>query len=342
MLYSKHHQLSLLVIMTAILVILSVGFSSAQSTTADCPHDAFLDVNTSSLQSGYPAAQLNITCDNDFLNIQSNGIITYEFIAMTPGDIEAQNYNWHIPLYPEFATQTSEIPLLGPVGVIVNGLPIFGPNEAPVADYGDPYLDGLLDYCGGHTAQGMYHYHFRPDCLFTQVDGQVGLIMGYAFDGFPILAPYICEDAACTSTKKVESSWQEVQNVTNAWEAHQYVAGSGDLDQCNGMMMSDGSYAYFATDSFPYFLGCYIGVAQLNGNTMQGGQMQGNGQMPPSQGSNGQMPPPPQSGNGQMPPPLQSGNGQMPPHPQGGSNGQMPPPPQGSNGQKPPPPQGGG
>ncbi|MEM7345662.1 MAG: YHYH protein, partial [Chloroflexota bacterium] len=39
--------------------------------------------------------------------------------------------------------------------------------------------------------------------------------------------------------------------------------GSGDLDQCNGLTLADGSYAYFATDTFPYFMGCYYGVANL-------------------------------------------------------------------------------
>jgi len=46
-----------------------------------------------------------------------------------------------------------------------------------------------------------------------------------------------------------------------AWDAHEYVAGSGDLDACNGMIRADGSYAYYATDTFPYLLSCYRGEA---------------------------------------------------------------------------------
>ena len=37
--------------------------------------------------------------------------------------------------------------------------------------------------------------------------------------------------------------------------------GSGDLDECNGLVGEDGSYAYYTTDTFPYTLGCYRGDA---------------------------------------------------------------------------------
>ncbi|MDH5607767.1 MAG: YHYH protein, partial [Anaerolineae bacterium] len=112
-------------------------------------------------------------------------------------------------------------------------------------------------------------------------DGIPYLVIGYAFDGFPILAPYICEDAACTEVKEVQSSWVDANpEIDLSWERHEYAAGSGDLDRCNGMLFEDGSYAYFATDSFPYFMGCYMGeVEQSNilpgagtGGPGQGGQ----------------------------------------------------------------------
>lgn len=53
----------------------------------------------------------------------------------------------------------------------------------------DPFLDMLLDYCNGHTAPGgVYHFHARPECLFGDDDTE-GLVLGHAFDGYPILAP---------------------------------------------------------------------------------------------------------------------------------------------------------
>ena len=249
-----------------------------QTAAVDCPEEDFIDVQADPNNGAYADPYLNVYCTEDTLVVESNGIPNFEFVSTTPNGLQAQNYTWEVPLEPQVAAQTSDIPLLGTIGFTVNGLPIFGPNEAPTHGYGDPVLDGLLDYCNGHTAQqGMYHYHARPDCIFEDMEGNPYLVIGYAFDGFPILAPYICDDASCTSVSKVESSWQRTTDVRNAWEAHEYVAGSGDLDQCNGTTLTDGSYAYFATDTFPYFLGCYTG--EVSGNTgFGGGAPQGGGQ----------------------------------------------------------------
>ncbi|KAA3643032.1 MAG: YHYH protein [Chloroflexi bacterium] len=261
-------------------------------TAVDCPDEHFIDVQADPNNSAYADPELNVYCTESTVVVESNGIPNFEFVSTTPNGLQAQNYTWEIPLEPVVAAQTSDIPLLGTIGFTVNGLPIFGPNEAPTHGYGDPYLDGLLDYCNGHTAQqGMYHYHARPDCLFEDMEGNPYLVIGYAFDGFPILAPYICDDAGCNTVSEVQSSWQRTNDVRNAWEAHEYVAGSGDLDQCNGTYLTDGSYAYFATDTFPYFLGCYTG--EVSGNTGNGGapqdgQQQGNPQGTAPQDTAGQ------------------------------------------------------
>jgi hypothetical protein len=269
----------------------SAATTAGSIVPTGCPADRFIDVQTHPANTAYPAPQVQVTCNSTTFVVQSNGIPNFEFVRTTPSDLAAQNYTWEMPLQPQPATAPGDVPLGGPVAVAVNGIPIFGPTESPQADYADPYLDGLLDYCNGHTAQrGDYHYHARPDCIFAQVDGQVGLVMGYAFDGYPILAPYLCQDEACTSAKEVRSSWQRTQDVRSAWDAHQYVAGSGDLDQCNGQTFADGSYAYFATDTFPYFIGCYHGVANMSGPD--------GGGPPPDQGQNGQQQGQPQGNNG--------------------------------------------
>ena len=40
---------------------------------------------------------------------------------------------------------------------------------------------------------------------------------------------------------------------------YEYVEGSGDLDECNGMMIN-GVYGYYITDGFPYILACFKGT----------------------------------------------------------------------------------
>lgn len=278
------------------LTIMVIGLSTtrfmpveANTTTArsdtvaqqDCSVEDFLDVSTFS-QAGLPTPELNVYCEGDMMIVNANGIPNFEYTRVTPNGLAEQNYRWQIPLTPTEAAETSPIPLLGPVAIAVNGLPIFGPNEAPFDDYGDPLLDQLLDYCNGHTAPGgIYHFHARPDCLFETVEGEVGLVIGYAFDGYPILAPYLCEDESCSSVIEAVSSWQRTSDVRNAWEANEYVAGSGNLDRCNGTYLADGSYAYFATDMFPYFLGCYHGEAVTN----DPGANRSNGNRQPPQGA---------------------------------------------------------
>jgi len=317
MFLSKRHIFGLFVMVLMICVgTISVWNVSAQSVNEGCPHGNFTDVSISTLQSNYTPPQLNINCDDTYIHVQSNGMINYEFIAITPADIAEQNFNWQIPRNPQLANTPSDIPIVGAVAIAINGLPFFGPNEAPRDDYGDPVLDNLLDFCNGHTARGQYHYHARPNCLYSNDETSVGVVLGYAFDGHPILSPYVCSDEACTTIIKVKSSWQRTQDVRNAWEAHEYVAGSGDLDQCNGMTLDDGTYAYFATDTFPYILGCYVGIPELDANFAIPGGGQGGENGQPSQNQNGRgQPPQGQTTEGQRPqgPPPNGGNGQRPP-----------------------------
>ena len=40
---------------------------------------------------------------------------------------------------------------------------------------------------------------------------------------------------------------------------YEYVAGSGDLDECNGMKVN-GHYGYFVTEAYPWVLGCFTGT----------------------------------------------------------------------------------
>jgi hypothetical protein len=233
-----------------------------------CPSDKFIDVQPDPANSAYPAPQLSVTCNSTQMTVQTNNIPNFEFVQVTPNQLKAQNYTFHFPLQPTVASSPSSIPLGGPSALTVNGLVIFGPTEAPRDGYRDPYLDGILDYCNGHTApSGDYHFHARMDCIYPNLDqpiaANVGRVLGYAFDGYPILAPYLCADTSCATVKELQSSWKDVNpDLQNAWERHQYVAGSGDLDQCNGAQQADGSYAYYATDSFPYFMGCYHGVVE--------------------------------------------------------------------------------
>lgn len=249
--------------LVAILSFTLIATNAEETVSNDnCLTDNFIAVEAAPENSDYPDPTLSISCDDDTMTIVSNGIPNYEFIAITPGNLRVQDIDIEIPLEPTIADETTDIPLLGTVAIAVNGIPIFGPNEGGNLGFGDPMLDDILDFCNGHVGPSGYHLHAAPTCLFDDYES-ANLVIGYALDGFPILAPYVCADDACSEVVEVMSSWQRTSDVVSAWEAHEYVANSGDLDQCNGMLLEDGSYAYFATNSFPYTLSCYVGEVEL-------------------------------------------------------------------------------
>ncbi len=213
--------------------------------------------------------------------VESNGIPPYEFVATTPNELQSQDYAWRIPRTPVALATPESIPLLGVAGVAVNGLPIFGPNEAEFPDpYGDPVYNGIMDYCLGHTGfGGAYHYHaMLVACLIAGApEDQPDPIIAYSLDGYPIFGPRGCSDAECSSLITYQSGWEQTGDPsTYAWDNYTFVEKSDPiyLDACNGHTGPMGDYHYHATDGFPYLLGCFHGEAitdQQNGGNDPGG-----------------------------------------------------------------------
>ena len=137
---------------------------------------------------------------------------------------------------------------------------------------------------------GMYHYHATPNAIFESDCSSVSSgspVIGFAADGFPVFGSCISNNG---SIRNAQSSYQlkdgggPRQTVSGYvtptggtgsiassnydgqfrgdWE---YVAGSGDLDECNGMTV-DGQYGYYITDSFPWVLACYSGTPDASFN----------------------------------------------------------------------------
>src|SRR5262249_41083437 len=155
---------------------------------------------------------LSASCNGTTVTVQSNGIPTYQYVALTPNGLQAKSYTFTFPQSPTQAVSTTVVPLLGNVGVAVNGIPIYGVNEGPqpASDaYGAPIAAAILDECGSHSAQqGTFHNHeLFVKCLVQSAVSESqpwndpdpspsvpSPIIGYAFDGFPIYGPYECVD----------------------------------------------------------------------------------------------------------------------------------------------------
>ncbi len=102
-----------------------------------------------------------------------------------PNTIAEADVTYKIPLNPAKAATPASTPM-GPMGVAINGVPIFNQYAAG----GSPLtgeINSFDQYYGHPQQQGMYHYHAEPYYLTAQ-KGKDALI-GFLLDGFPVYGP---------------------------------------------------------------------------------------------------------------------------------------------------------
>ncbi|MFK7992814.1 MAG: YHYH protein [Granulosicoccus sp.] len=205
---------------------------------------------------GLPEPEVSASCVDDNVIVTSNQIPDFPYIETSPGSPRAFDLEYTIPATPIQSTDVIPVPVIGPLGIAINGIPIYAATEGTGGDVLS--MPNFIE-CGGHNGPGGYHYHTfsvvgTDYCLFSEDDLNNGpVLFGYAFDGYPIYS----------GNNLYTSSWflsDPTLFATDTLSAHTYAEGSGDLDQCNGRTDEDGNYAYYTTDGFPYTLGCYRGV----------------------------------------------------------------------------------
>ncbi len=266
------------------------------------------------------------TITADTILIEGNGIPDHETGAFpnsgNPNSISAQDVSFEITRTPTYVGTPTDTKIFG---VSVGGV-VFDPGTAErdattgwsiEAFNTSGIFPAGVDFNNAHVQpDGTYHYHGIPEGLSEGDEATHSNIVGFAADGFPIYSLYGYENAEDASSDVValESSWQLKEGTRAAGEPsgtyngdytddYEFVAGSGDLDQCNGLFtvtpdFPEGTYSYFVTEEFPYVARCVMGdVSTSNlGSTAGGGPAGGppqNGQEPPSGGPDGNRPPPP-------------------------------------------------
>jgi len=212
----------------------------------------------------------------------------------------AREFVFRIPRHPQPETGRRQRGPVDLAGVFANGLPIYNQFEALSYNganlwHYDPIAnndDGTL------TAAG----HPRPELTHPAAAGLLDQLIatpsrhspliGFALDGYPIYGPWGYANAAGGELRRMRSSyrlraitrrhdWPDGTQLTPEQygpavsaadplgtfaEDYEYIAGSGDLDECNGRFTvtpeyPQGTYAYFlTTDSagklaFPYLIG---------------------------------------------------------------------------------------
>eukprot|EP00339_Tiarina_fusa_P025278 CAMPEP_0117012566 /NCGR_PEP_ID=MMETSP0472-20121206/10548_1 /TAXON_ID=693140 ORGANISM="Tiarina fusus, Strain LIS" /NCGR_SAMPLE_ID=MMETSP0472 /ASSEMBLY_ACC=CAM_ASM_000603 /LENGTH=1529 /DNA_ID=CAMNT_0004715667 /DNA_START=109 /DNA_END=4698 /DNA_ORIENTATION=+ len=178
----------------------------------------------------------------------------------------------------------------GIVGVAVNGVPIV--YEHP----GEGANTLLFDSCGGHgDLANRYHYHIPPVCLLRSLGGTVPRVsdwwlapsaetqwpskasergeksplVGWAIDGNPIFGPYNPDNG---------------ELVVPAGAGGPEECSANTLDECNGMTLENGIYAYFITPTFPFVPPCLMGEVPVDA-VVDGGLMDGEVSMCPFEGT---------------------------------------------------------
>ena len=183
---------------------------------------------------------MSVTCDETFAYVASQGLPSHQMMnGITASNQQvpvSQDYSganaWKIPLNPARATQpVSYDTFNGPIGVAVNGVPIFNPDRPGNAGPVDTKAGGELDVCNGHAGRADdYHYHAAPTCMMADVDATRQPI-GWAVDGYGIYG-FTRADGTAPSR-----------------------------DMCGGETdPATGEYRYHATAAYPYLLGCFTGT----------------------------------------------------------------------------------
>ncbi|MFK7966478.1 MAG: YHYH protein [Burkholderiaceae bacterium] len=257
------------------------------------------------------------SCGSTERSLTANGVPDHEvgpFGGAVNSTVLEQTISATFNLNPVYADQVTD--LGGPAGVtsyMLNGVKTDPNTGGSCDDTGtvcsatdpsgnwsiealtQPYFFSVDDSNAHIQPGGLYHYHGMPEGLVARLSGgDVAItLIGWAADGFPVYARYGYTDPndAGSALKAMTGSYQLVTTVpanrpdTNTYllgsfrQDWEYVAGSGDLDECNGRYgvtpeFPNGIYHYYAIDTYPFLQRCVKGE-------YAGGGGGGGGGMPP-------------------------------------------------------------
>ena len=162
---------------------------------------------------------------------------------------------------------------------------------------GAEYTFGADEHNAHTQPDGTYHYHGDPVALWrndsTIPTSVASPVIGFAADGYPIYGPYFLDAAAANVRKAISSYSQKTgsrpgpdnNDPGGSYDGtyiddYQYLENSGDLDQCNGMVVNN-QYGYYVTDSYPWVLNCFVGTVDNSFSKNTGGGGPGGGGFPP-------------------------------------------------------------
>ena len=304
------------------LLALSLGSAPAWPAHAAAPPELAswkLNLTGATGYGGLPANVQQVRYSTGSVYVNCSSIPSYSIgpWPMNPNTPTNQNFLLRIPRTPVENTGAKTSTPLGPVGSWTNGVAIFNALDARSYNNQNIWHQNAIqvegpsfDACLGHPApNGAYHNHENVACLYTPYTMVHSIILGYAFDGFPVYGPYAYANTNGTGDITRMRSSYALRNITVRQtlpdgtvlvpsqygpavsatyplgyyvEDYSYTMGSGDLDETNGRfaMTPDypsGTYAYYVTiDSagnavYPYDIGSkYYGIVAAENITSHG------------------------------------------------------------------------
>jgi len=232
-------------------------------------------------------AAIEISAGGGRCTITSNAVPNHDFNATGrfANPFRTQDQSYTLTATPTAAARPTPLSLMYDNAVFLNGVKLdlmaagcFGVGDGRIGcfDMSTPYRYDPMgpgsnfgaDEHNAHTQpDGTYHYHGNPMALFDQTNpNEPSPVIGFAADGFPIFGSFIDDNG---TIRAAEPSYRLRSGTRTGgpggtydgtfiddWE---FVAGSGDLDACNGMVQ-DGVYGYVVTQTYPHVLGCFTGT----------------------------------------------------------------------------------
>jgi phosphatidylethanolamine-binding protein (PEBP) family uncharacterized protein len=220
---------------------LSVSVTRTNTTGSSA---ACVDIRNSTKSSTTGTA--TVSCDATYAYVSSTGIAAHTMMdGITATNLQVpipQNFNgaygWKIPLNPAIAASTTTA-VDGPIGIAINGVPIFNPCKQGGCQNGDTKVLGELDRCNGHAGRADdYHYHAAPVCMMAgQPDPHYWDThpIGWALDGFAIFGYFNADGTTATRDSVCGGNTLAVPNAPRG-------------------------YSYHVTDASPYVLSCFRGT----------------------------------------------------------------------------------
>ena len=219
--------------------------SAGVTTTTAATNCALIQASTAAY-----AANVAVDCSaSDYGKVASAGLPAHSMMnGITATNLQvplAQNFlgsnAWKIPSSPAIAATPTPV-TDGPIGVAINGVPIFNPCKQggcnAAAGGGDTKALGELDSCNGHAGRADdYHYHAAPTCMMADQAASYWNThpLGWALDGFAIFGYNNADGSVATRDNICGGNTTAVSNAP---------AG----------------YSYHVTDAAPYVTACLRGT----------------------------------------------------------------------------------